>query len=74
MNENFKDFEQFAGTYSEQDYKIATLTNKFDGACFVYNPKTIVKVAPITTENRIEYLITERRFEEAMLLVREKPY
>lgn len=69
MNEYMEDFSTL---YNEVHYRVATIHDKYDGTCFVYNPEVIVQVAPITLSERIEYLVTEKRFDEAMLIINEK--
>lgn len=62
----------FGSIYNEVHYKIATIPEKYDGTCFIYNPEMIIKVAPITLTERLEFLIIEQRLEEAMIIVNDQ--
>lgn len=35
---------------------------KFDGTAFIYNPENILRIQPLTVVDRIEYLITKKRY------------
>ena len=67
MNEYMEDFSPH---FTEVHYRVANIHGKTDGTCFVYNPESIIQVAPITLAERIEYLITEKWFDEAMLIIK----
>jgi hypothetical protein len=69
MNEYMEDFST---QFTEVHYRVANIYGKSDGTCFVYNPESIIHVAPITLPERIEYLITEKRFDEAMLIIKQQ--
>jgi hypothetical protein len=66
--------EDFSTVFNEVHYRMATIYDKNDGPCFVYNPETIVQVAKVSDSERIEFLVTEKRFEEAMIILNQKKY
>lgn len=45
---------------------------KLDGQCFVFNPEMVLKVQPISLQDRIEYLMMKKRFEETLLLINQQ--
>jgi hypothetical protein len=50
--------EEFSDRFKKiDDYRVANVPNKNDGSCFVYNPQMIVRVAPLTSKQRIEVMI-----------------
>ena len=50
----------FNPIFQEVHYKLAN-SGKFDGNCFVYNPEMVLKIEPITLNDRIDYLINKKR-------------
>ena len=50
MNEYMEDF---SAQFTEAHYSVANIPGKNDGTCFVYNPKSIIQVVPITLSQRI---------------------
>ncbi len=48
--------DDFNTIFTEANYKIATIYDRFDGTCYVFNPESIVKVSPISTVDRLLHL------------------
>jgi hypothetical protein len=51
----------FDPIFQELHYSLASGT-KFDGNCFIYNPDMILKIQPITLIDRVEYLLSKKRY------------
>ena len=56
--------------FNEVHYSMSNNT-KVEGVSYFFNPETIVKIEPITVINRLEYLLTKKRFQEAIDLVEQ---
>jgi hypothetical protein len=42
---------------------------KYDGNCFINSPDLIMKVSPITIMDRIDYLMSKKKFDEIFKLL-----
>jgi hypothetical protein len=62
----------FNPIFQEIHYKLAWTGNQ-DGNCIIYNPEMILKVSPITLNDRIEHLLQTKRFEECLVLIAKQP-
>jgi hypothetical protein len=44
---------------------------KYDGNCYIHNPDLIMKVTPITIMDRIDYLMSKKKFDEIFRLIEQ---
>ena len=51
----------FDPRFQEVHYNLTTPPDKKDGNCYIYNPEIILSVQPITLNDRIEYLVVNKR-------------
>ncbi len=50
----------FGNLYAEVQYKLVS-NGKTDGNCFIHNPEMVMRVQPLTINDRIEYLLSKKR-------------
>jgi hypothetical protein len=50
----------FGELFPEVQYKLVS-SGKPDGNCFIHNPEMLMRVQPISLQDRIEYLVTKKR-------------
>lgn len=50
----------FGELFPEVQYKLVS-SGKPDGNCFIHNPEMLMRVQPISLEDRIDFLVTKKR-------------